>query len=311
MRASLLAAAFCLMAGSALAADPAACRNVRMGEPGWSDIAVTDGVAGTLLHALGYEQKIQTLGVPVIFQALANGQLDVFLGNWMPAQKPFITKLLEQKKVDRLGTNLQDAKFTLAVPTYVAQGGVHSFADLASHAAEFGKTIYGIEPGAPANQNIEKMLDAKAFGLNGWKMVASSEQAMLGEVARATARHKAIVFLAWEPHPMNVRFHITYLSGGDKYFGPKYGASTVYTVARAGYAKACPNLARLFGQLHFSIDMENTMMDDADKNRRSGSDEAARYIKAHPQLLNAWLQGVTTRDGAPGLPAVQKALGAH
>ncbi len=35
---------------------------------------------------------------------------------------------------------------------------------------------------------------------------------------------KWIVFLAWEPHLMNTKFHLTYLDGGDKYFGPNFAA---------------------------------------------------------------------------------------
>ncbi len=52
------------VAGAALAADPAACRTVRMSDPGWSDITSTNALAGVVLDGLGYEQKVETLGVP-------------------------------------------------------------------------------------------------------------------------------------------------------------------------------------------------------------------------------------------------------
>ena len=55
-----------------------------MADPGWTDITSTNVVAGTLLKALGYKQAVNTLSVPIVFQALSSGQLDVFLGNWMP-----------------------------------------------------------------------------------------------------------------------------------------------------------------------------------------------------------------------------------
>lgn len=293
----------------ARAADPASCQVVRMSDPGWSDIAATNGVAGLLLAALGYQQKVDTLSVPITYEALKNGQLDVFLGNWMPAQQRFVEPLLSAKQVDLVRHNLEGAKFTLAVPDYVAASGVHSFADLAGHGADFARTIYGIEPGAPANQNIQRMLDAKDFDLKGWRLVESSEQGMLGEVARHVARKQPIVFLAWEPHPMNVQFKITYLSGGDKYFGPNYGNTTVNTLARKGYAAQCPNLGHLFSQLAFTVAMENELMNDMMAKKASAHDAAAGYVKAHPDLLTPWLIGVTTRDGTAGLPAVQAALG--
>ena len=280
-----------------------------MSDPGWTDITSTNGVAGVVLKALGYKQVVDTLAVPITYQSLASGKLDVFLGNWMPAQTRFIEPILKNGSVQLLKHNLTDAKFTLAVPTYVAEAGVKSFADIAAHADEFGKKIYGIEPGAPANQNVLKMIDAKDFGLGGWRLVESSEQGMLSEVSRDVARKQWIVFLAWEPHPMNEMFPITYLDGGDKYFGANYGDTTVNTIARKGFEQDCPNLARLFKQLDFTVPMENQMMVEISTKKATGTAAATEFLKAHPDLLAHWLDGVTTQDGKPGQPAVEAALG--
>lgn len=293
----------------ARADEKPSCQTIRMSDPGWTDITSTNGVAGVLLDALGYKQDVNTLSVPITYQSLAGGKLDVFLGNWMPAQTRFVDKLMKAGSVELLRHNLTEAKFTLAVPSYVADAGVHSFADLAAHADQFGHKIYGIEPGAPANQNILKMIDAKDFGLSGWKLIESSEQGMLSEVSRDVARKQWIVFLAWEPHPMNTMFPITYLQGGDKYFGANYGDTTVNTLARKGYADECANAARLFKQLVFTVPMENQMMAEISAKKATGRAAASDYLKAHPDLLGPWLEGVTTREGKPGLAAVQAALG--
>ena len=73
-----------------------------------------------------------------------------------------------------------------------------------------------------------------------FELVESSEQGMLAQVARATRGEDPIVFLGWEPHPMNANFELTYLSGGDDVFGPNYGGATVYTNVRAGLLQECP-----------------------------------------------------------------------
>ncbi len=291
------------------AAEPAACATVRMADPGWTDITSTNGVAGTLLKALGYKQAVSTLSVPIVFQALSSGQLDVFLGNWMPAQTNFINPLLKDNKLVVVRPNLQHAKFTLAVPDYVAEAGVHSVADLAQHADKFGKRIYGIEAGAPANQNIQRMLTAGDDGLKGWKLIESSEQGMLGEVERAQRSQQWIAFLAWEPHPMNDRFHITYLQGAEQYFGPDFGSTTINTLARNGYAEQCPNADRLFRQLSFTVPMENALMVSIASQRMDGPAAARTWLKANPGQLDAWLDGVMTFDGKDGPAAVRTALG--
>ena len=303
------AAALALMGSAGLAmADGAGCRSVRLSDPGWTDITATNGVASVVLSALGYAPDVKTLSVPIGYESIKTGALDAFLGNWMPAQKAFIDDLNKAGAIEVLNRNLTGAKFTLAVPAATAAKGIKSFADLAAHGDDFDHKIYGIEPGAPANQNIQKMIDAGDFGLKGWELVESGEQAMLAQVARAEKAGKGIVFLAWAPHPMNEQFEIEYLAGGDAYFGPDYGGAEVYTLARKGWPEACPNAAKLLGQMTFDLGMENTLMGEI----LAGTDarEAAKaWLKAHPQALEGWLAGVTTLDGAPGAAAVKAAIG--
>ena len=76
----LLLTAALTSAGNVWAED-AACATVKLGDPGWSDIAVTNGIASFLLDGLGYKAESQTLAVPIIFAGLQKGQVDVFLGN--------------------------------------------------------------------------------------------------------------------------------------------------------------------------------------------------------------------------------------
>lgn len=290
------------------AADDASCKLVRLSDPGWTDITATNGVASVLLDALGYEADVKTLSVPIGYQAMKNGEIDVFLGNWMPAQKSFVDDLNSAKAAEVLTKNLEGAKFTLAVPSYMAEKGVKDFADLAKHADEFESKIYGIEPGAPANQNIQKIIDANDFGLKRWQLVESGEQAMLAQVERAGRDKKAVVFLAWAPHPMNEKIDIAYLSGGDAYFGPNFGGAEVYTLARTGWPEKCPNAAALFKNLEFDIGMENTLMGSILGGEDSKA-AAAAWVKANPKALDGWLQGVTTLDGKPGADAVKGKLG--
>ncbi len=293
---------------TASAADPQSCMQVRMANPGWTDIDATNAMAGVVLKALGYQQNVSNLSVPITYQGLKRGQIDAFLGNWMPAQGPLVKPFVDEKSIDVLHPNLSNAKFTLAVPDYVAAAGVHSFADLQKNSSRFDSKIYGIEPGAPANQNIRKMVDEKGFGLDGWKLVESSETGMLTQVERAVREKKWIVFLAWEPHLMNTKFHLTYLDGGDKYFGPNYGGATVNTVARTGYVAQCPNVGRLLKQMTFNVDLENGVIAEVLDKKTSVDAAAAEALKRNPELVKSWLEDVTTATGGNGLEAVQAAL---
>ena len=119
----------------------------------------------------------------------------------------------------------------MAVPTYVAAAGVKSYDDLAAHADKFDRKIYGIEPGS--NQPLLDMITAGNHQPPRWEVVESSEAAMLMQVAKTAKTKDWVVFLGWEPHPMNLMYDLTYLSGGDKEYGPNFGGATVRTIARA------------------------------------------------------------------------------
>lgn len=295
-------------APAAWAADPASCLTVRMPEPGWADISATNAMAGIVLDALGYHQRVDTLSVPIIYRGLQMGQADVFLGNWMPAQKPMVEELLKDGSIKSVQSNLDQAKFTLAVPSYVAAAGVSSFADLQKYADKFGRRIYGIESGAPANRNIQNMIKAKEFNLGDWQLVESSEAGMLSQVTRKVAAKDFVVFLAWEPHAMNTRFKLNYLAGGDAYFGPNYGSASVHTVTRKGFANQCPNAGKLFTQMKFNVDLENRIISDMLDKRQDAKVAARAALQQSPQLLASWLAGVQTAQGEDGLLAVKKAL---
>ena len=132
---------------------------------------------------------------------------------------------------------------------------------------------------------------------------------MLAEVQRATSHKEDVVFLGWAPHPMNVNFKIQYLTGGDDSFGPDFGGAVVYTNERAGWAEQCPNAAKLGKQLVFTVDIENVIMNTLLSDGAEGPKAAAEWLKTNPKELSAWLDGVSTFDGKPGLDAVKKSLG--
>ena len=302
---ALLLATTMALAGQAAQAEDEACATVKLADPGWTDIAVTNGVASFLLDGLGYQAKVDTLSVPITYGGLRDGQVDAFLGNWMPAQQGFHDQFIASGQVTRLAKNLEGTEFTLAVPTYVYNAGVKNFADLQKHADQFNHKVYGIGSGAPANQSIQKMIGGNEFGLGDWKLVESSEQAMLAEVGRAVKRERWIVFLGWTPHPMNVKYDMKYLAGGEKYFG---STGSVYTVTRNGYAKQCPNSAKLLANLSFDLKMENAIMAEVLEKNVKNADAVKAWIKANPQVLGKWLDGVKSRDGGDALAAVQAKL---
>ncbi|WP_173931938.1 choline ABC transporter substrate-binding protein [Chelativorans sp. Marseille-P2723] len=302
-------AALLMGPGSALAADPASCRAVTFSDVGWTDITATTATATVLLEGLGYQPEVQVLSVPVTYASLKNKDIDIFLGNWMPTMEADIAPYREDGSVETLVTNLEGAKYTLAVPQYTYEAGLTSFEDIADFREELDGKIYGIEPGNDGNRLILDMIENDMFGLSSFELVESSEAGMLAQVRRATQNKSHIVFLGWEPHPMNANIDMEYLEGGDEVFGPDFGGATVHTNVWTGFTEQCPNLGQLLHNLVFSLEMENEIMGAILDDGQAPEAAATAWIKENPEVLDAWLDGVTTFQGEDGLEAVKAHLG--
>jgi glycine betaine/proline transport system substrate-binding protein len=297
------------LSAPAFAEEPEACKTVRFSDVGWTDITATTATASVVLEALGYEPDTQLLSVPVTYRSLRNGDIDVFLGNWMPTMEADIAPYLADGSVEVVTANLEGAKYTLAVPQYTHEAGLQDFSDIAQFQAELGGNIYGIEPGNDGNRLILEMIENDTFGLGGFELVESSEQGMLSAVTRAVRNQDHIVFLGWEPHPMNTNFDIEYLTGGDDVFGPDLGGATVYTNVRAGYLEECPNVGQFLKNLEFTLEMENQIMAAILEDNVEPNQAARNWLQQNPGVLEGWLDGVTTFDGGDAEAAVHEALG--
>jgi glycine betaine/proline transport system substrate-binding protein len=283
------------------APEPASCRTVRFSDIGWTDVTATTGLASHLLRRLGYQPEVTVLSVPVTYASLKNKDIDVFLGNWMPSMEGDSRAYFADGSVEVVGANLTGAKYTLAVPVYTHEAGLKDFADIQRFGKELKHEIYGIEPGNDGNRLVLELIKKNDFGLGSFKLVESSEQGMLAQVERATAAKEPIVFLGWEPHPMNTRFDMRYLTGGDASFGPDFGGATVFTNTRAGYLRECPNVGRLVKNLRFTLRGESELMAKILDGHMAPEAAAEDWLKSNPAALKTWFEGVQTFDGKPAL----------
>ena len=306
IRTTLLTTAVTIaLAGSAFAEG---CDKIVFSDVGWTDITATTAATSLIAEALGYKTEIKVLSVPVTYTGLAEGDIDVFLGNWMPTMEADIAPYRDAGKVETVRVNLEGAKYTLATNEAGAALGIKDFKDIAAQKDALGGKVYGIEPGNDGNRLIIDMIASGPFKLDGFDVVESSEQGMLAEVKKASEDNKPIVFLGWEPHPMNANFKMTYLTGGDDYFGPNFGGATVATNVRAGYVKECPNTGKLLSNLVFTLPMENEIMGAILNDSADPAEAAKAWLAANPTVWGPWLDGVTTKDGGDAKAAVTAAL---
>lgn len=306
MKKKLLLSTLALLIGTVGAyADSESCKTVRFADVGWTDIQVTTGTAAIVLEALGYVPDVKTVSVPVALASLKSKDIDVFLGNWMPSMTLEMAPYAAEKSLDTVGLNLDGAGYGLVVPQYVSDAGVKGLADVGAHKDKFRGKIFGIEPGDEGNRIVGELIADPKNNLAGFELVESSEAGMLTEAEKAISKNEWVIFLGWTPHPVMASMKIAYLDGmGDSGFG----SAKVYTLARAGYVGECPNAGKLVSNLKFDLAMESAMIEPVLKDNADPKASALVWLKANPDAVKPWLEGVTTFDGGDAAAAVAAAL---
>ena len=286
-------------------------KEVRFANVSWTGVTVKTELGKQVLGSLGYKATSKTLAVSIIYKALDMGDVDIFLGNWMPSMASIADQFFEKDTVVKYVANMPGAKYTLAAPSYVVDGGLKDLSDIAKYADKLDHKIYGIEPGNDGNLIVQSMIDKNMFGLGDFELIATGEPFMLAEVKTLSKEEKWVVFLGWSPHYMNEIIDMKYLTGSTaETFGENDGTATVYTNIRKDFDKEMPNVGHFLKNFIFPISMINeiSLMLQENKDLKHGEAGMA-YLKKHPEIYEGWLEGVTTEDGSkPALPVFEAYL---
>ncbi|WP_281662407.1 ABC transporter substrate-binding protein [Halomonas sp. Alg239-R46] len=304
-----------LISGIALATTALLATNVQaddqtldFGVPSWPGITVKTAIAEQLLKPLGYETSVQEIGLQVIYQGIESGDIDVFLGAWLPAQREMFNPRKESGVLIDVANNVDGAQMTLAVPEYLFDDGLQSFADLDEYRDQLDGEIHGFGAGSAASEILNNAIDNDTWGLGDWQLVDTSEVAMLSAARNAISREEPIVWVGWTPHWMNLELPMRYLEDPEDLFGENNGESDVLTLLRSDYAEANPNVVAFFEQFTFSAEEQSWMIQAFGQEERDLAEVAEQWINDHPERIEAMLADVTTTDGEPAWPVIEAEL---
>lgn len=278
------------------------------GVPAWPGITVKTAIAEQLLNPLGYETTTQEIGLQVIYQGIESGDIDAFLGAWLPAQREMFNPRKESGVLVDVANNVDGAQMTLAVPEYLYEDGLQSFADLDDYRDQLNGEIHGFGAGSAASEILNNAIDNDTWGLGDWQLVDTSEVAMLSAARDAISREEPIVWVGWTPHWMNLELPMRYLGDEKDLFGENNGESDVLTLLRAGYADANPNVVTFFEQFTFTAEEQSWMIQQFGQEERELDGVAEQWINDNAERVEAMLADVTTTDGDPAWPVIEAEL---
>ncbi|KQQ68282.1 glycine/betaine ABC transporter substrate-binding protein [Pseudomonas sp. Leaf127] len=271
-------AALVLAAGSTLAS--AETKTVSIGYvEGWSDSVATTFVAAEVLkQKMGYDVKLQSVAAGIMWQAVATDKLDMILSAWLPGTHgEYMTKYKDQ--VVDYGPNFKDAKIGLIVPEYVK---AISIADLKTDES-FKNKITGIDAGAGVMLKTDQAI--KDYGLDSYKLQASSGAGMIAELTRAEKRNESIAVTGWVPHWMFAKWKLRFLEDPKGVYG---AAETVNSVGSLSLEKKAPDVVAFLKKFQWQSKDEIGAVMLAIQDGAKPEAAAKDWVAKNPERVAAW-----------------------
>lgn len=278
--------------------------------PPWPGVTVKTEIMAQILAPLGYTNERQELSSTVGYKTLQTGDSDVFLAGWLPAQQESFNAAMDDGSIVDLGNNVTGARMGFAVPGYVYDAGVTSAEQLddPENRERFEGRYYSIESGSTVSDFINDAKRNDTYGLGDWELLESSTPGMLSAVRSAYDEKRWVAFYGWTPHWMVPEFDMHILDDPEGIYGENQGRSDVRTIVAKPFSEANPNLMRLLDQFVLTADQQSDFIREYGLEERELETVAHDWLQNHPDELAEFLDGVTTRDGEPGLAAVKASL---
>ncbi|KVO08290.1 glycine/betaine ABC transporter substrate-binding protein [Burkholderia ubonensis] len=273
--------AFGVGSGPAAAAEP-----IKVAVTNWADVLAVANVAKYVLETK-LKQPVQFVqaDIGIQYQGVARGDLDIMVGGWLPVtHATYYAKY--KNDMDDVGIIYTGGKNGWAVPKYIPESELASISDLGKPEvkSKLNGTVQGIEPGGGLMQASEKTI--KAYNLDGYNLQASSEAGMLAGVSRAYQSKQWIVATVWSPHWLFQKWQMRYLKDPKGALG---GEEQVHAFASKQFAGKFPRADVFFK--HFKLTLADVEAIEFEGNSTNDYATAAKkFVDAHPDKVNAWLQ---------------------
>jgi len=253
-------------------------KTLKIASPEWDEALALSQLAANLLEEeFDYIVEINTMGASESFEAVANGDQDLFLNAWLPFTHADYFKEYGVG-CERLGPVNLNARTGLAVPAYM---DVRRIAKLNDHVDKFDGVITGIEADAGMTQKTKEII--KLYGLD-YTIDSSSTPEMLQAVAEAMENEEPIVFHAWKPHWMFAKYDIKMLSDDERIF-QKEG---IRKLARPGFKKDHKKAAKMLGKITLSGEQFNDLLLTIYESSEDRKTAVQQWIDANPKLVKVW-----------------------
>ncbi|WP_172197621.1 glycine betaine ABC transporter substrate-binding protein [Saccharibacillus qingshengii] len=161
----------------------------------------------------------------------------------------------------------------------------------ASLGSQVDHKIIGIDPGAGIMNATQKAVTD--YGLSDWTLVEGSGAAMTATLDKAIKKKDPIVVTGWTPHWMFSKYDLKYLEDPKKSFGE---AEEIHTIARQGLEQDHPEAYQFLDKFEWTEEEMGEIM-IAIQDGTTAEQAAKDFVKAHPERVAEWTDGITPVSG--------------
>ena len=256
--------------------------NLMLGDIGWDESQAVAGLSKVLFEEdLGYDRvEIQRLESPaLLFQSVAQGELDAFQDVWLPNHQPFLDE--NREDVELLDPWYQgQTSQGVAVPSYL---NLQSIEDLNGSDVD---TIYGIEPGTPFMERLSDEVKP-AYNLD-QEIVESSTAGMLSQVDDLYKNQEPFAMMAWAPHWMHTRYELRYLDDPQDAQGELNDPAQMTTIVNRELPEKDPVALAFFDA--FTLTEEQLQEMEAAINEAGDPEQGARnWLESNRDVVQPWI----------------------
>jgi glycine betaine/proline transport system substrate-binding protein len=274
-----------LAAGCGWAGGAPGSTQLKLGYINWDEnVAVSALTKVVLEEELGYEVELHVTNEEVVtqvFQHVASGDLNAFQDVWMPNHKTYLSEV--RADVEHLDPWFEgETAQGLAVPDYM---DVHSVAELDRAGTDM---IIGIEPGSAVHPQIKNEV-IPGYDLD-MKLVEGSTPAMLSELDQAYKEREPIVFYAWSPHWMNIRYNIRYLDDPKDLQGDFNEPAKISSIVNLDLREDDPTAYAFLRALSLDEEQVNQLEAEINEAGSSNPEEGIRnWLADHRNTVRPWI----------------------
>ena len=282
MMITLLVTGMALMPTETQAQD----NTIELGYVNWAGtIAETQVAVEVLENIMGYNVETTMVGAGPIYAALAEGDIDAFMGVWLPqTHKSYVEKYKDQ--IIKTGPNYTGAKIGLVVPEYV---DIDSVKELNEHRDKFEGEITGIDPGAGVMKATRKGIEEYNLDFN---LLTSSGAAMTGALEKAIKNEEWIVVTGWRPHYKFAKFDLKFLEDPNNVYGAK---ENVYTFHNPQLAQEHPEVVSFFHDFRMTTDEVGKVMAWIEDGMEE-EEAAKKWVEENKEKAQGWTNPVVVSE---------------